>query len=72
MCSYDMVLHLVSAADGAEKFYTTENNAARIETPEEARALDKKMLGCWAGSNVRRIDNSTGAAASHARSRLTD
>ena len=24
---YDAVLHLVSAADGAEQFYTTENNA---------------------------------------------
>jgi predicted ATPase len=59
---YDMVLHLVTAADGAEKFYTTENNAARIETPDEARALDRKMEGCWKGSNFRKIDNSTGFA----------
>eukprot|EP00466_Bigelowiella_natans_P013182 jgi/Bigna1/133269/aug1.20_g7977 len=44
---YDMVLHLVTAADGAEKFYTTANNKARRETVEEARALDKKMVGCW-------------------------
>merc|ERR1712010_153949 len=29
---YDLVLHLVTAADGAEKFYTTANNAARTET----------------------------------------
>lgn len=26
---YDAVLHLVSAADGAEQFYTTANNAQR-------------------------------------------
>ena len=28
---YDAVLHLVSAADGAEEFYTTSNNAQRYE-----------------------------------------
>lgn len=28
---YDAVLHLVSAADGAEQFYTTANNAQRVE-----------------------------------------
>ena len=28
--SYDAVIHLVSAADGAEHAYTTENNAARV------------------------------------------
>jgi hypothetical protein len=38
-----LVLHLVTAAYGAEKFYTTKNNAARTETAEEARALDKKI-----------------------------
>jgi len=64
---YDLVLHLVTAADGAEKFYTTENNAARIETPAEARALDKKMEGCWSGSKFARIDNSTGFDAKLAR-----
>lgn len=26
---YDAVVHLVTAAIGAEKFYTTENNTAR-------------------------------------------
>ncbi len=49
MSSYDLVLHLVTAADGAEKFYTTENNNARTETPEQARALDKKTLNSWIG-----------------------
>ena len=28
---YDAVLHLVSAADGAEQFYTTANNAQRAQ-----------------------------------------
>ena len=34
---YDAVIHLVTAANGAEAFYTTSNNAARRETPGEAR-----------------------------------
>ena len=36
--SYGAVFHLVTAAKGAEKFYTTSNNAARTETVEEAAA----------------------------------
>jgi len=55
---YDLVLHLVTAADGAEKFYTTSNNAARTETAEEARVLDAKILSAWsAHPNVARIAN---------------
>ena len=34
---YDMVIHLVSAADGAEKYYTLENNKSRSEGVEEAK-----------------------------------
>jgi hypothetical protein len=33
---YDAVLHLITAADGAESFYTSENNAARYENVEQA------------------------------------
>jgi len=44
---YDMVLHLVSAADGAEAFYTTANNVTRVETPEQARTLDRSMIRVW-------------------------
>ena len=44
MSSYDLVLHLVTAADGAEEYYTTINNTARTETPKQARELDKKTL----------------------------
>jgi thymidylate kinase len=63
LARYDMVLHLVSAADGAESFYTLSNNAARTETPEQARALDKKMVHCWDGHSARHVvDNSTNFA----------
>jgi len=44
---YDLVLHLTTAADGAEQFYTCANNDARTETPEQARALDKRIRSCW-------------------------
>ncbi len=44
-----MVLHLVTAADGAEKFYTTENNQARYETAEQARDIDKKLQDAYNG-----------------------
>jgi predicted ATPase len=56
---YNMVLHLTTAAKGAEKFYTTANNHARTETPEEARLLDAKMVENWARAhgNVLVIDN---------------
>ena len=58
--SYNVVLHLVSAADGAEHAYTTTNNAARSETPEQARELDAKTLTAWVGHpRLRIIDNST-------------
>jgi len=60
LARYDMVLHLVSAANGAENFYTLANNAARHETAEQARDLDQKMVHCWAGHPARHVvDNST-------------
>jgi predicted ATPase len=46
---YDGVLHLVTAAIGAEEFYTRSNNTARSEGLETARALDKKTLDAWTG-----------------------
>ena len=60
---YDAVLHLVSAADGAEQFYTTSNNASRNEPASEeglriARLLDKKVIEAWTGhSHLRVINN---------------
>lgn len=57
---YEAVIHMVTAAIGAEKYYTTENNAARHENLEEARNLDFKILNAWIGHpRVRIIDNST-------------
>ncbi len=46
---YGAVFHMVSAADGAEEFYTTNNNKARSETLEEARELDRMTRTCWIG-----------------------
>jgi len=46
---YDSVLHLRTAALGAEEHYTLANNAARFETPEEARLADEKTLDAWIG-----------------------
>lgn len=58
---YRAVVHLVTAADGAEKFYTLENNLARDETPAQARILDGKTRAAWTGhSHLSVIDNSTG------------
>ena len=57
--SYDAVFHLVTAAKGAEAFYTTANNQARTETPEQAAALDDKLIAAWTGHpHLRVIDNS--------------
>ncbi len=44
---YDMVLHLVTSAKGAEEAYTFANNAARYETIDQARAVDDRTLECW-------------------------
>ena len=58
--SYDAVFHLVTAALGAEKFYTLENNKARYESPEEAIKTDRATLKAWTGHpHLRVIDNST-------------
>lgn len=58
--SYDAVFHLVTAAKGAEEFYTTANNTARTETPEQAAAIDDRIISAWTGHpHFRVIDNST-------------
>ncbi len=59
---YDAVLHLVSAADGAEEYYTTANNAQRYEKQDEeglriARMLDKKVMHAWTGHPHLRVIN---------------
>ena len=52
---YDGVLHLVTAAEGAEQFYQwghvkddSGGDVFRRESPAEAVALDHKMRQCWA------------------------
>ena len=59
---YDAVLHMVSAADGAEQYYTTATNAARYEQMNEeglriARELDKKVIKAWTGHPHLRVIN---------------
>lgn len=54
---YDAVLHLVSAADGAERFYTTANNSERTEGLELARLIDKKIINAWTGHPHLRVIN---------------
>jgi len=58
---YDAVMHLQTAAIGAEEFYTLANNTARSETPEQARELDNKTLKAWVGHpHLRVIENNEG------------
>ena len=57
---YDAVFHLVTAAKGAEEFYSLENNEARYETVEQAAEMDDKFIAAWTGHPyLRVIDNST-------------
>lgn len=46
---YDAVMHMVTAADGAEKFYDSETNAARYETIDEAVEKDKLLREAYMG-----------------------
>jgi hypothetical protein len=46
---YDAILHMVTAADGAEKFYDSLTNPARYETVEEAVNKDKKLREVYMG-----------------------
>lgn len=57
---YNQIIHLVSAANGAEDFYSTEDHVCRSEGVETARELDYKAAAAWVGHpyfDV--IDNST-------------
>lgn len=47
---YNAVIYLVSAANGALHAYTTANNTARTETPEEARSRDNKTYQVYAAN----------------------
>ncbi|CAG9585731.1 unnamed protein product [Danaus chrysippus] len=57
---YNHIVHMVSAANGAEDFYSTEEHACRSEGVELARELDYNAAAAWIGHpyfDV--IDNST-------------
>lgn len=57
---YDAVFHLVTAAKGAEEYYTCDNNSARTETPEQAIEKDEAVIAAWTGHpHLRVIDNSS-------------
>eukprot|EP00002_Diphylleia_rotans_P026180 TRINITY_DN5208_c0_g1_i1.p1 TRINITY_DN5208_c0_g1~~TRINITY_DN5208_c0_g1_i1.p1 ORF type:complete len:489 (+),score=92.72 TRINITY_DN5208_c0_g1_i1:45-1511(+) len=65
---YDAVIHLITAAIGAEAFYTTANNTTRLETVEEAAERDLKTREAWMGHpHLRVIDNSTNFSIKIAR-----
>lgn len=47
---YDMVIHMTTAALGAEEAYLdTTNNGVRYETLEEAQEIDRKQVEAWQG-----------------------
>mmetsp|Transcript_61155 Transcript_61155/g.162490 ORF Transcript_61155/g.162490 Transcript_61155/m.162490 type:complete len:608 (-) Transcript_61155:281-2104(-) len=55
---YDVVLHMATAADGAEAFYSSRGGDATCPTLEEARGLDRRVQLAWAKHpNVIRIEN---------------
>lgn len=57
---YNAVFHLVTAAEGAEEYYTLENNAVRTEPPELAKNLDHMTRNAWVGHpSLKIFDNST-------------
>ncbi|PSN29005.1 TRPL translocation defect protein 14 [Blattella germanica] len=57
---YNQIIHMVTAANGAEDFYTTEDHACRSEGMELARELDYNAAGAWVGHPYFDVvDNST-------------
>ncbi|CAJ1349920.1 unnamed protein product [Effrenium voratum] len=54
LARYNMIVHLTSAADGAEEYYkwgkTVDDSGHAVirgEPPEKARELDHKLRDCW-------------------------
>lgn len=57
---YNQIIHMVSAANGAEEYYSTEDHSCRSEGVELAKELDANAANAWVGHpyfDV--IDNST-------------
>lgn len=57
---YDQIVHMVTAADGAEEFYTCENNKVRCEDIQQAVQLDKNTREAWIGHPYVDIINNKG------------
>jgi len=71
---YDYVIHLVSAAKGAESFYSlaqAEGNeaSARTETADQARALDERTQTAWQESRSHYIVGNVGVTWPEKRER---
>lgn len=61
---YDLVVHMVTAADGAPDFYSAATNATRRESTQQAVAQDRRTCDAWVGHpHLRIVDNSTGFRA---------
>ncbi|VDK67276.1 unnamed protein product [Onchocerca ochengi] len=46
---YDQILHMTTAADGAEEYYTLANSNVRSETVQEAIEQDRLTRDAWLG-----------------------
>jgi len=67
---YDAIFHLVTAANGAERFYNLDNKA-RWESPEEAKRLDLRTQQAWHGHPQHVIiDNTNSKSFDHKIERL--
>merc|ERR1712062_432894 len=55
---YNQVIHMVTAANVKEDFYTIEDHSCRSEGLQEARERDVKAAEAWVGHpNVQIVDN---------------
>ncbi len=62
MNRYDAVIHMITAADGAEEIYLAnmKSNVARYEDVESAIITDRALKNVWTGHpHLRIVDNST-------------
>lgn len=46
---YEAVIHMMTAAEGAEGFYMSDSNKDHAETLEEAKEIDRKLISAWCG-----------------------
>jgi len=46
---YDAILHMVTAADGADEFYASLTNEARYESKDDAIIKDKRLRDAYMG-----------------------